>query len=60
MKNQFNERKSASNSCINCEYEMTCGYSHLATLGHRTEFSYKECCLGEMAYNRGSFFKAKQ
>ena len=47
------------NCCANCEYEKTCGYSHLAMLGYRTEYSYKECCLGEKSYNHGSFFEVK-
>lgn len=55
----YNKENPAQNSCINCEYEMTCGYSHLANLGCRTEFSYNECCLGERSYGSGMFFRNK-
>ena len=59
MKNNYNAENPAPNSCVNCEYEKTCGYSHLANLGYRTEFSYGECCLGERSYGMGTFFKPK-
>lgn len=42
MGNKYNEKNPAPNSCVNCKNEMTCGYSHLANLGHRTEYSYGE------------------
>ena len=48
------------NCCAKCKYELTCGYSPLATTGDRTECSYEECCLGDMSYGKGSFFKEKE
>ncbi len=50
----------AKESCVNCKYELTCGYSHLATIGKRSEFSYKQCCLGERSYGMGTFFESKK
>jgi len=37
----------ALNSCINCKFELTCGYSHLAMIKERTRFSYGPCVLGD-------------
>lgn len=59
MENNYNAENPAPNSCANCKYEKTCGYSHLANLGYRTEFSYGECCLGERSYGMGTFFRQK-
>jgi hypothetical protein len=49
----------ATNSCSNCKFEKTCGYSHLAMLGYRTEYSYGTCGLGERSYGDGPFFQKK-
>jgi hypothetical protein len=37
------------NSCVNCKFEETCGYSPLAMLKRRTENSYGPCALGLMS-----------
>ena len=49
--------KAHPRSCVKCEHEETCGYSHLATIGKRTECSFTECCLGDMS-NGQPFFEA--
>jgi hypothetical protein len=49
--------KPAINSCANCRYELSCGYSHLQSLGHRTEFSVGPCPLGQRS-NGKPFFEA--
>ncbi len=59
MNSEYSKDNPAPNSCVNCKYEMTCGYSYLVTLGKRTKFSYDECCLGKRSYNNGTFFEKK-
>jgi hypothetical protein len=50
----------APNSCVNCRFELTCGYSGLAMSGRRTEpFSYGPCVLGEKSFGAGPFFQAR-
>jgi hypothetical protein len=46
------------NSCVNCKWEMSCGYSSLAMLGKRTEFSSQTCPLGKKE-NGETFFQPK-
>ena len=46
------------NSCVNCQHELTCGYSMLATIGKRdNKFSYGKCVLGLMSSGKPFFDK---
>lgn len=50
--------EAAENSCVNCQHEMTCGYSMLATVGKRdSKYSYGKCILGLMSSGRPFFDK---